>query len=217
MARVCDGDNDALSVLFRRYTPIVRGVARKVLQDSSEADDMVQEVFLLVRRLCKTFDRSKGTARFWILQMAYHRALCRRRYLTSRHFYNYQDLNEVEDELSNGQTRGAYSDSIQATIEQRQMWEIAFRELSENQRDTIRLFFFEGYSFEEIAAKLGQTRGNIKHHYFRGLEKLRRHTFFSPPQNEVTPRRVREISSPPPTAKVQWPKSRWLPNSITRK
>jgi RNA polymerase sigma-70 factor (ECF subfamily) len=196
MARVSNGDNDALGVLFRRYAPIVRGVARKVLQHSSEADDMVQDVFLLVRRLCKTFDSSKGPARFWILQMAYHRALCRRRYLTSRHFYNNQDLHEVDDKLSDAQLPcGAYSDSIQATIEQRQAWEIAFRELSENQRDTIRLFFFEGYSFEEIAAKLGQTRGNIRHHYFRGLEKLRRQTFISAPQNEVTPMRVREIIS----------------------
>ncbi len=205
MARVSNGDNDALGTLFRRYAPIVRGVARKVLQHSSEADDMVQDVFLLVRRLCKTFDSSKGPARFWILQMAYHRAICRRRYLTSRHFYNYQDLHEVEDKVSNEQAScGGYSDSLQATIEQRQAWEIAFRELSENQRDTIRLFFFEGYSFEEIAAKLGQTRGNVKHHYFRGLEKLRRQILPSSAQNEVAPVRVLEIiSAARSSAKVQ--------------
>jgi RNA polymerase sigma-70 factor (ECF subfamily) len=49
-----------------------------------------------------------------------------------------------------------------------------FRELSEDQQKTLRLFFFEGYTFEEIAAKLGQTTGNVSHHYYRGLEKLRR-------------------------------------------
>jgi len=78
-------------------------------------------------------------------------------------------------------------------MEQREALQIAFRELSANPRDTIRLYFFEGYSFEEIATKLGQTRGNVKHHYFRGLEKLRRQVFFSPTQNQVAPVRVLEI------------------------
>ena len=49
-----------------------------------------------------------------------------------------------------------------------------FKELSEDQQKTLRLFFFDGYTFEEIAAKLGQTTGNVSHHYYRGLEKLRR-------------------------------------------
>ena len=205
MARVCDGDNDALGVLFRRYARIVRGVAYKVLRDTSEADDMAQDLFLLVRRLCKTFDSSKGPARFWILQMAHHRAICRRRYLTSRHFYTHQDLDEVEDKLrEQAEPYGRYSDLIQVTIEQREALQIAFRELSENQRDTIRLYFLEGYNFEEIAAKLGQTRGNVKHHYFRGLEKLRRKLFPFPPQNGVASMRVLEIiRAARSTAKVQ--------------
>lgn len=205
MARVCDGDTDALGVLFRRYARIVRGVAYKVLRDTSEADDMVQDLFLLVRRLCKTFDSSKGPARFWILQMAHHRAICRRRYLTSRHFYTHQDLDAVEDKLrEKAEPYGRYSDLIQVTIEQREALQIAFRELSENQRHTITLYFFEGYNFEEIAAKLGQTRGNVKHHYFRGLEKLRRRIFLSLSPDGVTPMRVLEvIRAASSTTKVQ--------------
>lgn len=196
MAGVCDGDNDALGVLFRRYARSVRGVAYKVLRDTSEADDMVQDVFLLVRRLCKTFDTSKGPARFWILQIAHHRAICRRRYLTSRHFYSHRDLDEVEDKLRDlPAPYGRHSDSIQATIEQREALQIAFRELSENQRDTITLFFFEGDSFEDIAAKLGQAPGNVKHHYYRGLEKLRRQFFLSTPKHQLAPMRALEISA----------------------
>jgi RNA polymerase sigma factor (sigma-70 family) len=52
-----------------------------------------------------------------------------------------------------------------------------FETLSENQRQTLSLFFIEGYTFDEIAAQLGQSRGNVKHHYFRGLEKLRKELF----------------------------------------
>jgi RNA polymerase sigma-70 factor (ECF subfamily) len=47
--------------------------------------------------------------------------------------------------------------------------------MSEEQRETLRLYFFEGYSLAEIAARLGQSLGNAKHHYYRGLDKLRRH------------------------------------------
>lgn len=191
IARVCDGDNDALGFLFRRYARIVRGVAYKVLRDSSEADDMVQDVFLLIRRICKTFDNSKGPVRFWILMITHHRAIMRRRHLTSRHFYTHDDLDEVEAKLRHPQRPyGDKSDSVQATIEQRQAFQIAFRELSENQRDTLRLYFFEGCNFEEIAAKLGQTRGNVKHHYFRGLERLRRQILLFLPRDEIAPVRV---------------------------
>src|SRR6267378_5012116 len=79
MAEVCLGSGEALGQLFRRYARTVRGVAYRVLRDVSEADDLLQDVFLLVHRLCGTFDSSKGPARIWILQMTYRRALCRRR------------------------------------------------------------------------------------------------------------------------------------------
>jgi RNA polymerase sigma-70 factor, ECF subfamily len=183
MARVCDGDNDALGLLFRRYAGIVRGVAHKVLRDTSEADDMVQDVFLLIRRLCKNFDNSKGSARFWILQLTYHRAISRRRYLTSRHFYSNQDLQRVEnlprDRMS---PVDGIDDSVQTALEQREALKIAFTGLSRDQRETLMLWFFEGCSFEEIATKLGQTPGNVKHHYYRGLDKLRRQLFQGKPQ-----------------------------------
>src|SRR5271170_206430 len=100
MEGICRGKTDALALLFCRYARIVRGVAYKVLRDASEADDLLQDIFLLVHRLCGTFDSSKGSARFWILQMTYRRAISRRRYLTSRHFYTRLDLDDVETELA---------------------------------------------------------------------------------------------------------------------
>jgi RNA polymerase sigma-70 factor, ECF subfamily len=50
---------------------LVRGVAFRVLRDASEAEDLLQDIFLLIHRLCKTFDSSKGAAGPWILQMTY--------------------------------------------------------------------------------------------------------------------------------------------------
>ena len=51
----------------------------------------------------------------------------------------------------------------------------AFAELSGDQRETIRLTFFEGYTLEEAAEHLQQSYGNVRHHYYRALERLRQH------------------------------------------
>jgi len=179
LSLVCEGDEEGLSLLFRRYASNVRGVAYRVLRDASEADDLLQDIFLLVHRLCGTFDVSKGSARFWILQMTYRRAISRRRYLTSRHFYTRVNLDDVESELADPGNPGAeIEESIDAARGNGSLQKV-FEELSENQQQTLKLFFVQGYTFDEIAEKLGQTRGNIKNHYFRGLDRLRKHIFGS--------------------------------------
>jgi RNA polymerase sigma-70 factor (ECF subfamily) len=175
MARVCEGDKEGLALLFGRYARIVRGVAYRVLRDVSEADDLLQDIFLLVHRLCGTFDSSKGPARFWILQMTYRRAISRRRYLTSRHFYTRLDLDQAENQLGDLPSKsGRHESSIEGTLDRKEALQSWCDELSESQQQTLHLFFFEGYTFDEIAAKLGQTVGNARNHYYRGLQKLRK-------------------------------------------
>ena len=174
MSLVCEGSRDALASLFSRYARVVRGVAYRVLRDPSEADDLLQDIFLLVHRLCGTFDSSKGSARFWILQMTYRRAISRRRYLTSRHFYTHLDLDQAADRLGDLPSDSRNGNSLDGVLERKQAWESWLAELSESQRQTLHLFFFEGYTFEEIASKTGQTVGNARNHYYRGLQKLRK-------------------------------------------
>jgi RNA polymerase sigma-70 factor (ECF subfamily) len=172
--RICSDDRDALAVLFRRYAGFVRGLAYRVLRNPAEADDLLQDIFLLVRRLSRTFDRSKGPARFWILQMTYRRAISRRRYLTSRHFYTHLDLDQAVNQWGDSEGSGGLELSMNAALDCWETLQSCFSGLSESQRQTLHLFFFEGYTFEEIAAKLGQTVGNARNHYYRGLEKLRK-------------------------------------------
>jgi RNA polymerase sigma-70 factor, ECF subfamily len=50
-------------------------------------------------------------------------------------------------------------------------------QLTTAQQQTLELHFFEGYSFREIAERNGQTVGNVRHHYYRALERLRSHLF----------------------------------------
>ncbi len=159
MGCICAGDKEALALLFRRHARVVRGVAYRVLRDSSEADDLLQDIFLLVHRKCGTFDSSKGSARSWILQMTYRRAISRRRYLDCRHFYTRIDLDDMVNALpSDGANNKRYEDSIEGMLGNGAL-EKMFQSLSENQRQTFRLFFVEGYSLDEIASELGSVAG----------------------------------------------------------
>ena len=174
LEQASNGSREALSVLFKRYARIVRSVAYRVLRDTSEADDLLQDIFLLIHRKCDVFDASRGPARFWILQMTYHRAIARRRYLNSRHFYTRIDLDDVGRELAAPGTDCSGLVAAGDRLLGREGFEKVFKGLSENQRQTLELFFVEGHTLGEIAVKLNQTRGNVKNHYFRGLEKLRK-------------------------------------------
>jgi len=160
------GSKDALTLLFRKHRHVVFNVALRILRDSSEADDLCQEVFLYIFQKAKLFDASKGTALSWIVQIAYHRAINRRHYLTFRRHYDTQELN---DECTSGDHGRAVIDEIVA----RTLLSKVRGQLSHEQRETLELHFFEGYSLREIADKTQQALGNIRHHYYRGLERLR--------------------------------------------
>ena len=176
LEEICKGSREALAILFRRYARSVRGIALRVLKNAPEADDLVQDVFILIHRLCGTFDSSKASAEFWILQLAYRRAISRRRYLNSRHFYTRMDLNEEADQLMD--PNGNYENSANQILAELDLQRM-FATLSEDQQRTLRLHFIEGYTLDEIAKILGQTKGNIRHHSFRGLEQLRKLIFGS--------------------------------------
>ena len=174
---ICQGDGEALALLFRRYARVVRGVALRVLKDTSEADDLLQDIFVLIHRLCRTFDSSKASAQFWILQMTYRRAISRRRYLNSRHFYTQVELDDQSFQVAEPQS-GHFDDPIDQIVAELDLQKM-FGTLSDDQQKTLRLHFIEGYTLDEIAKMLGQTKGNVRHHSFRGLERLRKQIFAS--------------------------------------
>jgi RNA polymerase sigma-70 factor, ECF subfamily len=175
IAEICLGSRDALAILFRRYAHTVRSVALRVLKDASEAEDLLQDVFVLIHRLCRTFNQSKGSAQFWILQMTYRRAISRRRYLNSRHFYTQVELDDQSTQVAEPGS-GHFADPVDQILAELDLQKM-FGTLSEDQQKTLRLHFIEGYSLDEIAKMLGQTKGNIRHHSFRGLERLRKQIF----------------------------------------
>lgn len=171
------GKLEALSSLFNRYARIVRSISARILRDAAEAEDLVQDLFLFIHRKCAVFDSSKSSARSWIIQMAYHGALERRRYLATRKLDSQEGLpNGILEMVGSPTTDDDYSPEA---VFGRNGLSKALGILSEDQRETLRLHFFEGYTLVEIGEKLGQPHGNIRHHYYRAINKLRKHIFGS--------------------------------------
>ena len=161
-----------LSLLFQRYAGLVLAVAVRILRNRSEAEEVVQEVFLYIYERPHVFDPAKGSARKWIMRIAGSRALDRRLYLARRGFYAGVDSRSLHDTLP------ARSDLEVDTISalNREHLERAFEVLTEMQRQTIECFYFGGLELREISSLLGEPLANVRHHLYRGLARLRRST-----------------------------------------
>jgi RNA polymerase sigma-70 factor (ECF subfamily) len=169
MAQLQNGVNDALAVLFERYQRLVFSVALKIVRDRGEAEDVTQTVFLEIYRSVAQFDPAKGTLKIWLLQFAYHRAFNRKQYLNKRNFYS-QESTENTDPYSYGEftNSGKYaSPELQRLLQQ------GLASLGEPQKRVVELASYEGLSMQEIADKTGTSLSNVRHHYYRGLQKLR--------------------------------------------
>src|ERR1700738_4155953 len=102
MSRLQSNDTTALEVLFDRYARLVFRIARGVVRDSGEAEDVVQEAFFHLYKKSALFDRSNGGAKNWILQIALHRALDRKAPLARRGFYVGTNISSLDDTLLAG-------------------------------------------------------------------------------------------------------------------
>jgi RNA polymerase sigma-70 factor (ECF subfamily) len=177
LVQVCEGNHGALALLFRRYARMVCAVASRILRDAAEAEDLLQEVFLFIFRKADLFDPARGSARSWIVQVTYHRAIDRRRHLISQRFYASAELDEAFLSFEESATSTAfYERTIEGTLGADMLRRIE-EALSVDQRKTLQLYFFEGHTFEQIADGLGQTVGNVRNHYYRALERIRKLVF----------------------------------------
>ena len=149
------------------------GIAFRVLRDYGEAEDAVQDTFLYLYTRAALFDARKGSAKGWIIQVAFHRALDRKSFLGRRGFYLGTEIDPVRDTLL-GTTD--LDREIGAKLNRAQL-ERAFAELPDAQRRTLELFYFEGLELREIATQLKEPLGNVRHHYYRGMERLRKSAF----------------------------------------
>jgi RNA polymerase sigma-70 factor, ECF subfamily len=167
MAHLQHGHADVLAIIFDRYYRLVLSVAMKILRDVGEAEDLMQTVFLEIFKSAAQFDPSRGTLKVWILQYAYHRGMSRRQHLSIRNFYRNADIADLDNELAPAEVTPFNDQEIRQLVVQ------ALSSLSETQCRVLKLAYFEGLSLKEIADCTGDTLGNVRHHYYRGLNKLR--------------------------------------------
>ncbi|PYX43233.1 MAG: hypothetical protein DMG81_00060, partial [Acidobacteria bacterium] len=142
-------------------------------RDYGEAEEIVQEVFFYVYRKSMLFEPSRGSAKAWIVQIAFHRALDRKAHLSRRGFYLGTDIDPLHDTLLD---RTDVEREIGSELNRLHL-ERAFEELPEIQRLTLDLFYFQGLELREISERLNEPLGNVRHHFYRGLEKLRKSAF----------------------------------------
>jgi RNA polymerase sigma-70 factor (ECF subfamily) len=171
MEQLRNGNPDALPILFDRFHRLVLKIALRILRDPGEAEDVMQDIFLEIFNKAGQFDPAKGKTKTWILQYAYHRSLSRRQYLTLRNFYDRHQTTELEVVESNRvdvSWRGLTFQEWRRVIEQ------GLATLNEKQRKTIELACFQGLLLSEIAERTKESLANVRHHYYRGLQTLRK-------------------------------------------
>lgn len=170
MVAVQSRDSNALDQLFGRYAKLVFGISLRVLGNRSEAEEVVQETFLYVFQKAILFDPNRGSAKGWVVQIAISRARDRRAHLSRRGFYAGTDIDSVDDTLL-GQVDIEREVGVRLDFTQLQS---AFDDLTHMQRRTLEMFYFEGLELREISERLHEPFGNIRHHFYRGLERLRK-------------------------------------------
>ena len=171
MEQMREGNPNALPILFDRFHRLVLKVALRILRDPGETEDIMQDIFLEIFRKAGQFDPAKGSTKTWILQYAYHRSLSRRQYLALRNFYDRHQASELDVIESNRvdvSWRGLTFQEWGRVIQQ------GLATLNEKQRTTIELCCFQGLLLSEIAERTKESLPNVRHHYYRGLQALRK-------------------------------------------
>lgn len=163
IARIRSGEQDAMTELYDRYSPLVYAVALRVLADTGAAEDVLQDVFLQFWRHPASFDGRRGSLGPWLAVITRHRAidvLRKRRPQT--------DLEDVviaiEGDLEGLTERARTVEKMRGSLHR----------MPDNQRKPLEMAFFEGMTHTEIAAKIGEPLGTIKTRIRAGLLALRR-------------------------------------------
>jgi RNA polymerase sigma-70 factor, ECF subfamily len=163
LTRIGQRDENAMEDLFRRYSGAVYSVALRVLHDSGQAEDVLQEVFLQLWRDPTVFVQQRGSLGGWLVVVARNRAidLLRRR----------KPTDSVDDVVLASSVNVA-EEAERNTIMQKVRQVIAG--LPQEQRNTLELAYFEGLSHTEIASRTGDPLGTVKTRIRQALISLRK-------------------------------------------
>lgn len=164
LARMRAGDGQALSVVYNEHAGLVFGLARRVTHDEQLARDITQDVFIYLWELPARVDLSRGSLRSYLSTVAYRRAIdeVRRRERRSR----------LESSLTRSESQDGPEAGAIATW-RRQHIAALLDLLPADQRIAIRLAYYDGLTYTEVAMTLGIPEGTAKSRLRLALIRLR--------------------------------------------
>ncbi|MDQ3199475.1 MAG: sigma-70 family RNA polymerase sigma factor [Verrucomicrobiota bacterium] len=170
MKAITDRHQTALGELYQRYGRTLRSVVTRVVREETEADDVLQEIFLQIWKEARNYSPKAGRPLGWVVTLARRRAIDRLRrrqaYCRAKDRFGEQVeqqpaswvSNRIDDELMRADLRRFLQHQMQT--------------LPAYQREVIELSFFEGRSHREISALTGTPLGTVKTRLELGLRKL---------------------------------------------
>jgi RNA polymerase sigma-70 factor, ECF subfamily len=169
LGRVATGDVAALRLIYEEHAPRAMAIARRILRNVEEAEDIVQETFLELWRRAPQFDGRRGGLCAWVVTIARSRAIDRLRSSAT--------AGRAVDEASVSPEVHPTSPPCPMTETERRLTESkvadALATLPPEQRRTIQLAYFDGLSQTEIAAKTGSPLGTVKMRVKLAVGKLK--------------------------------------------
>lgn len=172
MQRVRAGDREAFALLFDLHSGAVLGLLVRMLRTRSEAEEVVQDVFLHAWRRAEDFDGRRASPRGWLLMLARSRALDRIRSRRSRR--RREERVATERPGSGNPAVAAVGSTRLERAERHESLGSALADLPPEQRTAIELAYFEGLTMSQIADRTGAPVGTVKSRVLLGLRKLRR-------------------------------------------
>lgn len=164
------GDRRSFEVLYERFSGILFTAALRILNDKTEAEDVIQEVFFQIWEKASVYTPLRGKPLSWALTLTRNKAIDRLRAIQRRGRLN----DEVERE-ADGQAQIESRDSTHEldSLQKGALIRNAVMQLSREQREAIEMAFFAGLTQHQIAAQLRQPLGTVKARIRRGMLRLR--------------------------------------------
>jgi RNA polymerase sigma-70 factor, ECF subfamily len=165
LKRIADGDRTAVEDCLNKYGGLVWSIARKMLRNSEDAEDAVQEIFVEIWKNAGRFDAGIASETTFIAMIARRRLIDKIRHSTRR-----ISADSLDDVLLEPFTRA--DKAIQISVEAAEAAE-AMRTLRPEQQQVLRLSIVQGMSHQEISEATGMPLGTVKTHARRGLLQVR--------------------------------------------